>query len=206
MKIFLIRHGDKQKVESTDSATKRSVALNQLGIKHIEILSDYLVKNYPELQGLECIFSSPFPRTVQTAEILRNRLGMKEIKLFPLLEELYPTNDYSLSKEARNEMFRQAMNNIDLVSEDKTTFRQRIQAFLSFLSDNYQENSMMLISTHGALIRNTVYLLFPELKPPLEKILESGIHNGGITILDYDGKKFSLEKFDFVDHLVDLSV
>lgn len=205
MKIFLVRHGDKQNEESTVFTVKMAVVLNRLGIKQIETLAKYLKNNYPELNKLEYIFSSPIQRAVQTAEILRSELKIKEIKISPILAELYPVNDYSVPKDIRDEMFRKALNNIDLVNENKTVFRKLILDFLKFLKENYQEDRPMLVSTHGALIRSTIYFLFPKYKPTLDKILESKIHNGGVTILDYDGQNFTLNKFDFADHLVNVN-
>lgn len=202
MKIFLVRHGDKQVTESTDRLMKNSVLLSQLGIKQVEALSEYLKNNYSQLQGQECIFSSLIPRAVQTAEILRSNLKIKEIILSPALIEYYPTTNFSLSKEIRNEMYRQTMNDIDLIPDIKVSFRTGILSLLNFIKDNYRGDNSILISSHGALIRNSIYFLFPEYKPPLDKILESGIHNAGVTILNYDGQNFSLEKFDLADHLL----
>jgi len=195
MKIFLVRHGDKQKIKSTDFFVKRAVSLNQTGIQQVEELAHFLRENYPIVLKTKHIFSSIFPRAIQTAEILRRDLKLEEIKIMSVLGELYATDDYTITKEIRNEMFRHAMIDIDFVPDTKISFRTRIEELIKFFKQQYREDTPLIVSTHGALIRNTIYFLFPNTKPSADKILESCIQNGGVTILNYDGNKFELERF-----------
>jgi len=194
MKIFLIRHGDKQHVDSTISLDKRNVPLSLLGIKQIKLLGQYLSQNYPQFNNLNLIYSSPIARAVQTTEILKNILKIKEIKLVDTLEEFYITQDYSLTKDVREHLHEQAMIN--------RSFDPLIKNILDFFQQSFiKGHKDLLISTHAALIRNTIYYLFPKKRPAPDKILESKIHHGGLTILNYDGQNFKLEKFDYIDYL-----
>lgn len=199
MKIFLFRHGNKQKSSSVDLDVKRAVSLSPLGIEQISKLADKLEK-ISELKKVKYIFSSPFPRTIQSAEIVRAKLKIDEIIADPRLSEYYAYNDYTKSKEYREDLHRKMLTNPKFLSpETKMTLQMYLDRTIEFFEEKFNEgHSTILVSAHGALIRSFIYSIDSNIKPPDEIILESSIHEGGYTELDFDGKKFKLIKFDVV--------
>ncbi|MDD4937617.1 MAG: phosphoglycerate mutase family protein [Candidatus Shapirobacteria bacterium] len=198
MKIFLIRHGEKQKSNSVEHLIHKKLFLTAQGRKQIKLLANFLRKEYPQLKNLKTIYSSPILRASETSEILKEILNIKTIKFLKLIEEFDIDKKYYISKEIYFKFKEKALINRD--------FDPLIKNILDFFHQKFLDHDQnLLISTHGALIRNTIYYLFPQMRPSSDKILESAIYNGGLTILDYNGKDFKLDKFDFADYLGDLS-
>lgn len=204
MKIILFRHGEKQKVDSVKADDKRAVRLTDLGIEQITKLGNILRERFPDLESTEIIYSSAYTRAIQSAEIVQLILKIKNILLVSELGEFMATNNYLLSKEIREEMQEKAMKNPDWVSPDVGfSLNQKVSSFENKLKEICQKSKteLVLVSTHGAIIRNTVYNLKPELRPNTEAIAGAKIHEAGYTVLDFDGDNFRVEEFDVHDYL-----
>ena len=67
MHVLLIRHGQKCKSNTSEMIG----GLTQLGIQQAELAADTLVG-----QGIERLFSSPFPRAIQTALIISRKTDL----------------------------------------------------------------------------------------------------------------------------------
>jgi len=202
-KIILFRHGEKQKIE-IDGNKKTITCLSHLGTKQIAKLAKALKTKFPELKNCPYIYTSGFSRTIQSAEIVRNILGIPEILSIPEFQEFYPVQDFSISKDIREHLFAQAMIDRDLVfPEIDSSLNQYISIFQSKIKEICQTTSsnIILISSHGGIIRNFVYSLNPKLKPDDDLIFNSKIHEAGYTILNFDGQNFTVEQFDVHDHL-----
>jgi len=194
MKIFLIRHGEKQHIDSTKYSDKINVGLTDLGIKQVKTLAKFLSKNYPQFKNFDLIYSSPITRAAQTGQIIKDILKIKNIEFVEILREFVPTKDYSLNASVRERLYLEAFNN--------RVFDSLSQKVLDFFKSKFnQQTQFLLVSAHGALIRNTIYYLFPKIRPSPDKILDAKIFHGGLTIIDYDGQNFTLEKFNFADYL-----
>ncbi len=205
-KIILFRHGEKQKIDSINVDDKRSVNLTDFGVSQINKLGQYLARNFPSLKSSLIIYSSPYTRAVQSAEIVKSILGIKNTIIIPEFGEFYASNNYQLPKEIRKEIQKKAMQNPDWVSpETNTSLNNVILEFKNKIKEICQKDSsdLILISTHGGIIRNTVYSLKPELRPDNELIADAKIHEGGYTVLNFDGEDFTVDEFDVHDHLID---
>jgi broad specificity phosphatase PhoE len=203
IKIILFRHGEKQKVEFNGNK-KTITCLSNSGVKQITKLGKTLKTKFPELKNCQYLYTSGFSRTIQSAEIVRNILGIPEILSIPEFQEFYPVTDFSIAKNIRDHLFAQAMIDPDWVPpEVNVSFNQHISTFQSKIKEICQNTSpkIILISSHGEIIRNLVYSLNPQLKPSDDVIFDSKIHEAGYTILNFDGQNFTVDQFDVHDHL-----
>jgi len=206
MKIILFRHGEKQKVDSVVADDKKRVKLTDLGVDQINKLGKALLERFPSLAFSKVIYSSHYARAIQSAEIVKTILNIQNIIIIPEFGEFYASDDYRKPKEIRQEIQKMAMNNPDLISpETGFSLNDVILKFKNKIKEICEEKSsdLILISTHGGIIRNTVYSLDPKSKPNSELIAEAKIHEGGYTVLDFDGQNFSVDEFDIHDYLVD---
>ena len=195
MKIILFRHGEKQESASTDSNVRRSVCLSPVGISQIEALGGKLKLLFPELIGSDYIYSSPYTRTVQSAEIIRTILNIREIIPIQELEEFYPIDDYKQKKDYRQGLMKKALLNPEWIGPNGKSLKTSLDDFENFLR-TISEQNIAIISTHGALIRNFVYKLSPELRPSDEEILHSGIKEGGYTLLELTNNVIKVIEFN----------
>lgn len=205
-KIILFRHGEKQKIDSVVADDKRSVNLTDLGISQINKLGQYLARNFPSLKSSLIIYSSPYIRAIQSAEIFKSILDIKNVVVVPEFGEFYASNNYQLPKEIRKEIQKKAMQNPDWISpETNTSLNNVISKFENKIKEICQKDSsdLILISTHGGIVRNTVYYLNPELRPNDELIADAKIHEGGCTVLNFSGEDFTVDEFDVHNYLLD---
>ena len=195
MKIILFRHGEKQESTSTDTEVRKSVCLTPVGISQIEALGGKLKLLFPKLIGSEHIYSSPYTRTIQSAEIVRNILNIREIIPVQALEEFYPIDDYKKKKDYRQGLMKKALINPEWIGPNGKSLKTTLDDFESFLR-NIPELNIAIVSTHGALIRNLVYKLNPKLRPSDEEILHSGIKEGGYTLLEIVNNDIKVIEFN----------
>ena len=113
--IILFRHGDKQKFSSSsnNSIGDKYNSLTPEGINQITRLGSTLKHRFPDLKNNPYIFSSPFTRSLQSAEIVRHILNIDQILVYPNLAEFYPTTDFTQAKDIRDHLYAQSM--IDLI-------------------------------------------------------------------------------------------
>lgn len=205
-KIILFRHGEKQKIDSINIDDKRSVNLTDLGVIQINKLGQCLSEKFPSLKSSLIIYSSPYTRAVQSAGIVKSILNIKDIVEVPEFGEFYASNNYQLPKEIRKEIQEKSMQNPNWISpETNTSLNSVILEFKNKIKEICQKDSsdFILISTHGGIIRNTVYSLNQELRPNNELIADAKIHEGGYTVLIFDGENFLVDEFDTHNHLLD---
>jgi len=58
-----------------------------------------------------------------------------------------------------------------------------------------------LVSTHGGIVRNTVYSLNPSLKPSDKDIRDAKTALGGYTIFNLKNQVFTVDQFNIHDFL-----
>lgn len=205
-KIILFRHGEKQKIDSIVADDKRNVKLTDFGVSQIDKLGKVLLERFPSLSFSKVIYSSHYARAIQSGEIVKSILNIQNIVLIPEFGEFYAFYDYRKPKEVRQQIQKTAMQNLDWVSpETGLSLNDVILKFENKIKEICQnnQNDLILISTHGGIIRNIVYSLNPELRPNKELIADVKIHEAGYTILNFNGKDFSVDEFDVHDYLLD---
>jgi broad specificity phosphatase PhoE len=205
MKVILFRHGDKQKSNgSANIDDHKGVKLTDLGVEQVIKLGNILAERFPVLKNAKVIYSSPYARTIQSAEIVSAILKIQKIEIVNELGEFFATDNYLLSKEERHKMQEKAMQNLDWVSPDiGFSLNQKIERFKKTIKEICQKSKsgLVLISSHGAIIRHTVYSLETKLRPSKELIANVKIQEAGYTILDLDGENLKLEAFNVHDYL-----
>jgi broad specificity phosphatase PhoE len=203
MKIILFRHGEKERT-SDPKGDISIIHLTDNGISQVKKLGKVLYKKFPQLKNYPVIYSSLYARSIQTAQIVQSILNVKEIVQIPEFGEFIAYSNYQNSKDFREHLQLTAVQNPNWVSpETHTSLNQTISIFENKLKQICQKSqgNFVLISTHGGIIRHTVYSLKPEYRPSSEFIQQSKIHEAGYTILNYDGNNFSVDKFNVYDFL-----
>lgn len=204
MKIILFRHGEKQKTESKVTSDKNGIELTDLGINQITQLGTILKQRFPQLNNSSSIYSSLYRRSIQSAEIIQKILNIQKIISLSEFGEFNAYNNYLNPKEIREHLQSYALQNPDWIPpETNISLNQAISGFEAKIKQLCFQTSdeYLLVSTHGGIIRNTVYSINPQFRPSNELILESKIHEAGYTILDFNGQNFSIDQFDVHDFL-----
>ena len=199
MKFILTRHGEKQHVESIRYEDYFNASLSETGIGQIQLLANYLKTKFPELVRQKYVYSSHMPRSIQTAEILRQIIGTKEIFIYSALQEFFGSNTMSLPMDERRAIHLKALENPDFVPADVgRSFNQALSDFrvcLELIAKENQ-NEYILISGHGMITRCFIYTFAPELKPAPEVFFENGSKAGGYSVVEYKNGKFSLLEYN----------
>ncbi len=204
MKIILFRHGEKQKVDSILVSDKQGVHLTDFGINQIEKLGYILKDRFPQLIDSQTIYSSFYARSIQSGEIVQSILNINKLESLEELGEFSAYSNYKNPKEFRDQLQAYAMQHPDWISpETNNSLNKTIFVFLEKIKQIAQKDNTeyILISTHGGIIRNTVYSLEPKFRPSDDLIGSSKIHEAGYTILNFDGQNFSVDQFDIHDFL-----
>lgn len=205
MKIILFRHGDKQKPTTDSFSDRKNVVLSPVGIDQVTKLGHILKTRFPELQSSQFLFSSPYLRTIQSAQIVQSIIGIKEISLVPEFHEFCPVQDFFQAKDIRDHLYSQCLIDPDWVSpETHTSFNMAVSVFETKIKEICRQTSdqTILISSHGGIIRSFAYHLDPKLRPSNNLIAKKRIHTAGYTVLNFDGQQFSVDQFDVHDHLI----
>ena len=149
MQILIFRHGEKQKrINSLNTEENRSICLSEKGIQQIEELSREIHDTLPEFIGLKQIYSSTFPRTIQSAEIVRHILSIKVIRSNIVFKELYAFESYSLQKEKQRELHRYALENLGYITSCGYSFGDRAIEALNFIKVLYPNQDICTCRTH----------------------------------------------------------
>ncbi len=204
MKIILFRHGQKQHLDLSLLNNKKDIKLTDLGISQINKLGQTLKIRFPKLISSKNLYSSPYSRAIQSAEIIKSILNIEKIIMIDELGEFNAFNNYQNPKSIRDHLQKMAMQNPDWISpETNISLNHVISSFENKLKEICLNSSeeIILISSHGGIIRNFIYSLEPKFRPSNEIILETKIHEGGYTVLNFDGQKFSVDQFDVHDFL-----
>ncbi|MCW1949591.1 MAG: histidine phosphatase family protein [Candidatus Shapirobacteria bacterium] len=204
MKIILFRHGEKQKIDSILVSDKQSVRLTDSGINQVEKLGYVLKDRFPPLINSQTIYSSFYARSIQSGEIVKSILNINKLEPVDEFGEFNAYSNYQNPKEFRDQLQSYAMQHPDWISpETNNSLNKTIFTFLEKIKQIAQKDKTkyILISTHGGMVRNTVYSLEPKFRPTDDLIGPAKIHEAGYTILNFDGQNFSLDQFDIHDFL-----
>lgn len=207
MRIYFVRHGEGYhntgKLYSTPD-----FELTSLGIKQAEGVTDRLSK-----LPIEIIISSPFKRTIQTTEILNERLK-KEVIFSDLVAEIKRPKEIagkSMVEDPEVNKIKKLMDeNIDDENwhfsdeENFFNFRKRTLEFLEYLKEFKQEH--ILVVSHVLFIQMAVLVMMlgeeltPEIYLKAHKFLAS--ETSGLTICEKREKGWQLITWNDHSHLL----
>ncbi|MEK9182592.1 MAG: histidine phosphatase family protein [Patescibacteria group bacterium] len=202
--IYFVRHGETE--------------LNALGVRqgpegHLtdrgRIQALETAKRFPKHKGRpQVIFSSPYERTKETAEIIGKELGMKVKYSDLLIERRNPSQIVGRAGDERE--VREIVDRIDksfhddnLRYSDEENFidlKKRAKKLLKFISGRSEERIMMV--THGIFLKMVVsYMLLGEKLTASEYNKLSylnPINNAGIAICSYKGHLFKKDEWNLI--------
>lgn len=204
MKFILFRHGDKQlfKENSEILEERMSRCLSTEGITQIKKLSNFFKTQYPELQGQKIIYSSPWPRAIQSAEIVRGILNISEIQTYSEFKEFHPIEKEKMTIEERSKWQKKAAQNPNqIIPELNKSPIQIVESFLQRLKSIQKINktNIVLISTHGISIRKIIKFLDKNINTDYKKIKMIPSSHSTIELIN---NKFKVITFNSNKHLL----
>ncbi len=170
-RILLVRHGHYERVNNLGDLVW---SLSPLGRAQATRTGQRLARLLPTYgDRFEGIFSSPWPRAAQTAELIAHELGLRTVRLKPYLHEcpaLVPEED------ART----RAMGLRPTTAEDRAATTAQIERIRVRFLRAPRVSSTVILVAHGNLIR---YLVASALDLPWEMWMRMEHHHAGITEL-----------------------
>lgn len=195
MKVILFRHGEKEKILSDDFEQVNSALLTNRGIEQITALGHHLKITFPELTKLSQIFTSPLPRSIQSAEIIQATLGIKDRVVDDAFYELYVTKNLKQMKEEH--LITKSLLNPHTSLGPRGSINSQVEKVIQHLHEKKSRGeTLMLISTHSILIRALCYHLNPNLQPLPGHIKAGKLHDGSLTILSVNKNDITIEIFN----------
>lgn len=207
MKIYLVRHGlsegNKYNITQTDKTPLAKEGKEQ---------ARKVARRLKEL-SIDIIYSSPFLRTKETAEIIAKDLGLPIEFWQDLHEVLHPSEIWNKSKDdtevkriqtlVRENYYKGDWKFSD--EESPNELIKRANGILDHLLTHHKDKNILCV-THGALMKTlaAVVLLGKELTP--ESLLYFRHHswdeNTGITVIEHTDKiGWALLHWNDVAHL-----
>ncbi|MDF2941289.1 MAG: pgm6 [Herbinix sp.] len=189
MNIFIVRHAESYNNTQGKMLSTTDLALTVKGVKQAEALYKSISKLFISNQ-FDYIFSSPLIRAVQTAVIVSKT---QNIVTTDLLGEMNLGVFEGLTWNERTLMFPNvdidnALSHVDCVKgESYLTVESRCTEFIHRFLKNIDENSNILITTHGITMRILTNVL---LNKPREHVnYLNWAENTAITHIEYDNSK-----------------
>jgi broad specificity phosphatase PhoE len=194
--IYIIRHGEKQKIKGDPPLTAKGQAQVKKTAQHLSN------------KNVHVVLSSPILRSKQTAEIISKELNLT-FKVDDLLRERANWgDDQNQSFEQFLEMWNRSTVDRDWippVGDSSRDAGNRIHKIIS--SSDYSDLNLVLV-THGGIIGDFLRNIFDEkllksVVPSLTDSLEDTINEASITTVYFDpiSKEYKLININFIDHL-----
>jgi len=195
MIIYLIRHGDKEKL-------KENPPLTELGLKQAQKTAEYF-KNIK----INKIYSSPLIRTIQTSEIISKYLKL-DFKINDLIKERFNWGD--IENQTFSE-FIDIWKKSSLIRNwqppegfSSNEAGKRLQKFID--SINEEPNIKIIIVSHAGIIADFLRNSFEdkvlnEIFPNFSKYYENSISVCSITTLERKNNNYKVISIGKTKHL-----
>ena len=191
VRLLFVRHG--RTSWNVEGRVQGGGDLDEVGVAQVTALSKRL-----QDEKIETVYASPFPRTVQTAEIVSNPHQL-EVKTCSLLKDLnygkYSGSLLSDVKESDPELWLKWKESPHLVTfddgESLSQLRMRIKEFINQVSKNAHHGKILCV-THDSPIRIVVSLALgyedslhndKSLLTPLASLTEINVDSGRFEII-----------------------
>lgn len=189
-KICLIRHGETDWNAMGKIQGKTDIPLNENGTRQAQQCRDYLKDS-----NWDIIVTSPLKRAKQTAFIINEALQLQVVEMAEFMERsfgdaegktreeraiLYPDQQYP-NQESREELVNRIMNGLEKILVQ------------------FPDQKVLLVA-HGAVI-HTLLTVVSEDQLSIEKYLS----NACISNIHFKEKKWVVEDYNLVDHLVEIN-
>lgn len=190
MRVYFVRHGQSL-LNAAKTAQGAAGGLSAMGQEQARYVGEKL-KQFP----IDVIIHSPFERTHETAEVIRQVLGHADMQTTDLLREIVPPSSMqgkgSFSEEllAVRAAIRENHKDHDWRYEDEETVNeiiQRCQECLDYLRQQPYEN--MVVVSHGSFMKCLLasVLMGDLVTGEIFHRFRHALHvaNTGVCILDY---------------------
>ncbi|WFA83706.1 histidine phosphatase family protein [Paenibacillus amylolyticus] len=155
--IALIRHGSTAWNKEKRSQGQTDNPLDQDGREQAVLLAARLAE-----ESWDAIYASDLERASETARIISDRLGIQEIHLDPRLREMGGGQVEGTTEEERLAKWGADWSTLDLGRELADAGTVRGSAVLEDIVQQHPDGKVIVVS-HGAVLRNTLRGLVPEL-------------------------------------------
>jgi len=187
MNVILLRHGETDHNKSgLSQCGDIDTIMNEQGVKQSELTGKFLNKNY----NINRIYSSTLIRAKQTANIISDIIDYD--------------SDNIIYKSKLKESSKKILEQVNITKEEsKKIVGQRARlVFDEIIEENINNNSDILIVSHGAVIKNLIKNLF-DLREISQNVI-SDVGNCTITVINIENNKFNLNLSYDNSHLQDL--
>ena len=151
---FLLRHGQADHIISGTIASKNTEATNPPHLTKVGISQARKAAEELAGKGISMIYSSPYARTMETAEIVAERLGLKVVQDDRLVEIDAGFLDGKSIEEYR-EFFRKPEEELTKKAgggEDLYDVRDRVNGFLDDVEKKYDNESILVVGHAASLM------------------------------------------------------
>lgn len=206
MRVYFVRHGQSE-LNASGTHQGAEGALSSAGRQQAHYVGEKL-KQF----SIDAIIHSPFERTHETAEVIRETLGHADMQTTELLREIVPPSSLQGMEHhheksiAVRAQIRENQQDHDWRYEDEETVNEiidRCHACLKYLSEQPHEN--MVVVSHGSFMKclfATVLLgdlVTSEVFHRFRQNLDTA--NTGVCILDYRDSQWRVLTWNDFAHI-----
>lgn len=203
-KIIIVRHGFSTSNKDGTFTGQMDAPLSDVGKKQAELVCEYIKNHYT----VDEFYSSDLTRAVDTIKEVADYFG-KSIHLEKGLREV-DCGEWTGKKvdQVKDEFFedftRWKKGGEDSPMTGGESMRQVKERAMAVIDRIVKDcpNKTVVVATHGGLIKT---IQSGCLKIPYESLSSGWATNASITEFNYDGEKFTLEKFSFDEYLGELT-
>lgn len=185
--ICIIRHGETNWNNQWRFQGRENIELNETGRKQAFACVNYLKKEVWDI-----IISSPLIRAKETAKIIANKIGIKNVEIMNEFIEKDLGSATGLFPSERKKKF---PDGIIPDAEPREYTRARAMEALKIIDNKYKDKNIIVV-THAGII-NEIMSVLTDFKFDITK---ERIENGGITILKGNEGKWYIELFNSIEY------
>lgn len=177
MRLGIIRHGSTLWNKEGRAQGSSDIPLDDDGKNEARKLGERL-----RLEPWDLLFSSPLLRASETAEIVRESMGLEAVRHEARLREAGGGLIEGTTEQDRIDQWGEQWRQLDLGIEASDQVVARALSFIEDLKVNYPDKDILIVS-HGSLIRQLLGALLPDVKR------QGHLKNTSLTIIrEVDGK------------------
>ncbi|OCA83040.1 phosphoglycerate kinase [Bacillus sp. FJAT-27225] len=189
-KLGFIRHGSTSWNKEGRAQGSSDIPLDQDGLNEARLLAERLSS-----EEWDIIYSSPLMRARQTAEVIAEQLGIKEIQFDSRLREVSGGQIEGTTEAERVAKWGSGWRKLDLGFESNEHVLERGFAALEDIQSAHPGKNILIVS-HGALIRRVLSELVPSLKE------EGPLNNTAVTIITHSNEAWECGLYNCTKHLL----
>ncbi|WP_145050156.1 MULTISPECIES: histidine phosphatase family protein [Paenibacillus] len=187
--LTLIRHGSTAWNKEKRSQGQTDNPLDQEGREQALLLAARLSSD-----SWDAIYASDLERASETARIIGDRLGIKEIHLDPRLREMGGGQVEGTTEEERVSRWGADWSSIELGRETADAGTSRGMEVIEEICRKHPHDRVLVVS-HGAILRNTLRGLLPELDVSVK------LSNTSVTRVEKKAEVWGCELYNCSVHL-----